>query len=74
MAPSKTAHGGEAVVIAKTEADEEIFDVMAGHVRTVAGEMLREFFGERCPDFEKDCIGCQRWQHLDKLTDNPFTD
>ena len=54
----------------RTDFDE--FAMMAGHVRIIAETMLAEFFGQRCPDFEKDCECCQRWKFLDDLTANPF--
>lgn len=52
--------------------DKEKFEQMAGHIRTIADEMLTTYFGERCPDFEPGCLCCERWKLLDKLTDNPF--
>ena len=54
--------------------DEREFDIMAGHIRTIAETMLVKFFGERCPDFEPDCECCRRWKLLDELTENPFKD
>ena len=32
-------------------------------------EALIGQYGERCPDFDKDCIVCRAWQELDNLTD-----
>lgn len=54
--------------------DEARFAQTAGHVRTIAEPMLREWFGERCADFEPDCHVCQRWAALDALTKNPFSE
>lgn len=48
------------------------FEVMAGHVRTIAEEMLTEQFGERCSEYDPDCMCCQRWKALDELVSNPF--
>ena len=48
------------------------FDMMAGHLRIIAETMLREHFGDRCPDFEPACIVCKRWKLLDDLTANPY--
>ena len=60
-------------LIKGTEQDAAaVFDMHAGYIRTIANKMLTEFFGERCKDFEPDCLCCQRWQYLDKLTENPF--
>ncbi len=57
----------------ETEADRaEQWAMMAGHIRTIAGKLLTEFFDERCPDFEADCPCCERWAALDALTENPF--
>ena len=52
--------------------DAEHFHMMAGHLRIVAEEMLREFFGERCDEFDEDCPICMRWNALAVLTENPF--
>lgn len=50
----------------------EKFFMMAEHLRVIGEEMLTEFFGERCPKFEPDCVVCERWKLLDDLTANPF--
>lgn len=52
--------------------DKERFAMMASHIRIIAETMLREFFGERCPDYQEDCECCRRWKLLDDLCDNPF--
>lgn len=52
--------------------DSDTFDMMAGHLRIIAETMLRDFFGERCEDFDEDCECCRRWKLLDALTENPF--
>lgn len=31
-------------------------------------DALTEFYGERCPDFEPNCVGCQAWKHYDEST------
>ena len=38
--------------------DREKFAVMTGCIRTIAEEMLTEFFGEQCGDFEPECDCC----------------
>lgn len=54
--------------------DKEMFDLMAGHVRTVAGHLIEKFYGKRCPDFEPGCLACEHWRRLDELLANPFDD
>lgn len=50
------------------------FELIAGHVRTIAEELLTTFFGPRCPNFEPGCEVCRRWRLLDDLLHNPFPD
>lgn len=33
-------------------------------------EALTEYFGERCPDYHKECVCCKAWQEYDILTRN----
>lgn len=33
-------------------------------------EALIEYFGERCSDFEPECVVCQVWKEWDELTGN----
>ena len=33
----------------------------------ILAEVITEAVGERCPDFEPDCIGCQAWVEYDRL-------
>ncbi len=54
------------------DSDAASFEMMAGHIRTIAETMLKEHFGERCDDYEPDCMCCQRWRALDKLLANPY--
>ena len=54
--------------------NEGVFDMMAGHVRIVAEDLLRKFWGERCPDFYNDCPLCQKWKQLDSLLENPLAE
>lgn len=56
------------------EEDRRRFDMMSGHLRTIAEAMLTEHFGERCPDFEEECVCCKRWKALDALTASPYCD
>lgn len=30
-------------------------------------EAIREYFGERCPDFDPGCLGCLAWKAVDEL-------
>ena len=30
-------------------------------------EIINEAVGERCPDFDPDCIGCQAWAEYDRV-------
>lgn len=32
-------------------------------------EVMAEYWGERCPDYEPECPTCQAWAEYDKLTD-----
>ena len=32
-------------------------------------EAITEHWGERCPDHEPECLTCQAWAELDKLSD-----
>ena len=71
-------HSLEISVELTRDDDRAQFTMMAGHVRTIAETMLREFFGD-CERVDKndrdvDCPSCQRWKSLDDLTANPFTD
>lgn len=66
------AHGSVACDGSSENELRSRFDMMAGHIRTIAETMLREHFGDRCPDFEPNCISCQRWKLLDDLTANPY--
>lgn len=52
--------------------DYNRFAMMAGHVRIVGETLLREYFGERCHEFDPNCANCERWKALDDLTENPF--
>lgn len=47
--------------------EHETFDMMAGHVRTIATEMITEEFGPRCSGYEESCEICRRWWLLDSL-------
>jgi hypothetical protein len=49
------------------------FAMMVSHLRIIAEEMLTEFFGPRCDDYEAGCGCCGRWRLLDDLTADPFT-
>ena len=40
---------------------------MADHIRTVAEAYLEMWFGERCDDFDPNCVVCQKWKQLDDL-------
>lgn len=50
------------------------FDMMRGHVRTVAEAFITEWFGERCPEHAEGCECCERWNALDKLLNDVFKD
>lgn len=38
--------------------------------KTVFEKVIRENFGERCPDYEPTCMCCQAWHVFDALFDN----
>jgi hypothetical protein len=40
--------------------------------KVMAEAIIKTYFGERCPDFDKDCECCKRWKLLDQLFENPF--
>lgn len=44
------------------------YQVVNDGVKRLAGAMLEEVFGSRCPDFDADCECCRRWRLLDDLT------
>jgi hypothetical protein len=47
--------------------DEEMMDIhKAGAVGSVH-DYLIEWFGGRCPDYEENCICCQKWRAFDEL-------
>ncbi len=48
------------------------FCISAGHIRTIAESILKEYFGDRCPDFDEHCEVCKRWKAMDDLIQNPF--
>jgi len=52
--------------------DHDDFELIAGHVRTIATELLLRYFMERCLDFDPNCENCKRWRALDALLKNPF--
>lgn len=55
--------------------DEELhahFEMMAGHLRTIAEPMLVAHFGERRFEFSPHCPCCRRWKLLDDLVENPY--
>ena len=31
-------------------------------------EALTEYFGERCPDYHKECVCCKAWKEYDLMT------
>ena len=33
----------------------------------ILAEIITEAVGERCPDFDPDCIGCQAWAEYDRV-------
>lgn len=58
-----------------TENDKDLsseFTKVASYIRVIATSLIEQHFGPRCPDFEKDCVCCQRWKALDELIDNPY--
>ena len=30
-------------------------------------EAIKNYYGERCPDHDADCVVCQAWQEFDEL-------
>lgn len=40
-------------------------------IRKLAEDMLLEFWGRRCPDYEETCIICRKWKALDELLSGP---
>lgn len=37
-------------------------------------EAIEELFGERCPDFEPECVTCAAWAEWDRLNSEPVAD
>lgn len=40
----------------------------ASDVRVLVGKFLKEWFGERCSEFDENCECCKRWKMLDAIT------
>lgn len=40
---------------------------MDGERTDLIAEAITEAFGERCPDYDKDCWCCRAWQQYDDL-------
>lgn len=53
------------------ELDKE-FDEDVEEVKDVVEPFLKEWFGDRCPDFDENCIVCKKWQLYDKLIKKPW--
>lgn len=66
------AASDEALAVAEDDGHYPAFVAAVGAVRHKAEPFLKQFFGERCPDFEADCEACKRWAALETLLDNPF--
>jgi len=50
----------------------EKFDAAADAIRQMVTPVWIEFYGERCTEFEPECLCCQKWAELDKLLENPM--
>jgi hypothetical protein len=37
-------------------------------------EAMLFYWGERCPDYHKECVCCHAWQEYDNMTDNQGED
>ncbi len=48
------------------------FSHLARAVRVEAEVLLVQEFGERCEDYEPECLCCKRWKALDDLIANPY--
>lgn len=48
------------------------FDAAADAIRQMVSPVWIEFYGERCPEFEPECLCCRKWAELDKLLENPM--
>lgn len=48
------------------------WEKMASEVRPKLEDALTEHYGERCLDFEKDCLCCKVWKALDDVLCNPY--
>lgn len=35
---------------------------------------LVKWFGEKCDDYNSDCVNCKRWEAFSNLIGNPFKD
>ena len=56
-------------IAADQSTEEAVHEMMRNHVKVVAEAMLRDWWGERCPDFDPDCECCKHWYLLDQLVD-----
>ena len=47
--------------------DEEMMEFHKIRVATSVRDYFIEWYGERCPDYEENCIACQKWKAFDEL-------
>lgn len=52
--------------------EEEAINRDIEKIKAVVEPFLKGWFGERCPDFDENCLLCKRWQHYDQLIKSPF--
>lgn len=52
--------------------DYDDFAIDICHVLPPVQEFVVKWYGERCPDYDPDCIVCQHWKMVDELFRNPF--
>jgi hypothetical protein len=52
--------------------EEEAINRDIEKIKAVVEPFLKGWFGDRCPDFDENCLLCKRWQHYDQLIKSPF--
>ena len=48
------------------------YELGMNNVRDEIEKLILTTYGERCPDFQEDCICCKKWAAFDTLVENPF--
>ena len=66
--PSADAKGATMSVHTQPGEVGGLHDADAKRAGDAAAQFVMEWYGERCPDWEKDCVVCRMWDAIDQLT------